>query len=195
MTDPQPTEGVEYTQRLSRAWWKSALRPLDPYLISLRHQRLGRTLDVGCGLGRNLAVLPSGSVGVDHNATSVAKAVERGLDAVTVDEFTTRAYAPGTFDALLVSHVIEHLSHDEGLTLLHSYLPYLRHGGTMLLLCPQERGFASDPTHVRWTTGEDLMTLCRALDLQPEPWRSFPLPRWAGRAFVYNEFRVRARKP
>ena len=30
--------------------------------------------------------------------------------------------------------------------------------------------------------------------LAPDPWRSFPLPRTAGRFFTYNEFIVAARK-
>ena len=193
-----PTAGADYTDRLdtlSGVWWKRMLRPADPYLLSLKRRHLGRTLDVGCGLGRNLAVLPPGSVGVDHNASSVAHARGLGLDAVTVEEFAERAYPVESFDSILVSHVIEHLEPAEAMTLLRAYLPHLRPGGSLLLLCPQERGFASDATHVRWTTGDDLMAMCHQLGLTPEPWRSFPLPRWAGKAFVYNEFQVLARKP
>ena len=38
-------------------------------------RHLGRTLDVGCGIGRNLAALPPGSLGVDHNPTSIEVAL------------------------------------------------------------------------------------------------------------------------
>ena len=193
----EPTAGADYTDRLdslSGMWWKKALRPLDPFLLSLQRRHLGRTLDVGCGIGRNLAVLPTGSVGVDHNADSVALARARGLDAITVEELKARAYPMGSFDALLVSHVIEHLDPAGGRALMESYLPYVRRRGSVLILCPQERGFASDATHVRWTTDEDLLALCREVGLGPGSCRSFPFPRWAGRVFVYNEFQVLAHK-
>ena len=36
--------------------------------------------------------------------------------------------------------------------------------------------------------------LARDCGLEPEPWRSFPFPRAAGRFFTYNEFLVKARK-
>lgn len=192
------TEAAAYTERLSKLsgiWWKRLLRPADPYLWSLRVMRLGRTLDVGCGIGRNLVVLPPGSLGVDHNADSVAHARARGLDVVTLEEFQDRALALGSFDTLLIAHVLEHLDPHSGAHLVRSYLPYLRSGGRVLLICPQERGYASDPTHVRWFTGDDLVTLCQELGLVPHRSRSFPLPRWVGRHFVYNEFRVTAYLP
>ncbi len=39
----------------------------------------GFVLDVGCGLGRNLANIGGYGVGVDHNSESVAVACSRGL--------------------------------------------------------------------------------------------------------------------
>jgi hypothetical protein len=78
---------------------------------------------------------------------------------------------------------------------MNDYLPFLRPGGKVLFICPQERGFASDATHITWTTGEDLEDLSRELGLRPDRWRSFPLPRFAGRRFTYNEFNLVAHKP
>ena len=65
----------------------------------------------------------------------------------------------------------------------------------MFLVCPQERGYASDATNETFTTGEDLVVLARAAGLEATSWRSFPLPRRAGTSFVHNEFNVLARKP
>ena len=59
-----------------QVWWKKALNVQAPYRWNLRRQRLGRTLDVGCGIGRNLETLDPGSVGVDHNEHSVAVGAE-----------------------------------------------------------------------------------------------------------------------
>lgn len=193
------TRGEEYAKRLhdkETARWKQVLNVQAPYRWNLRRHDLGRTLDVGCGIGRNLETLPAGSVGVDHNETSVAIARERGLNALTTAEWETSALrVPESYDGMLVAHVIEHMSPELGLEVMQSYVPYLRPGGRVLFICPQERGYASDPTHVRWTTGEDLMDLCRDLGLEPQRWRSFPLPRVTGRAFTYNEFNVVATKP
>lgn len=193
------TEGSAYAERLQKkqnATWKRVLNVQAPYQWNLRRQGLGRTLEVGCGIGRNLASLPAGSVGVDHNPTSVSVARAEGHIAYTTEEWQT---APERlvdhFDGMLFSHVIEHMSPEMGHEAVASYLPYLRPGGKVLFICPQERGYASDPTHVRWTTAQDLMDLSADLGLRPEKSRSFPLPRWAGKAFIYNEFNVLAVKP
>lgn len=193
------TDSREYADRLvvlEQAWWKRLLNVQAPYQWNLRRRNLGRTLEIGCGVGRNLATLPAGSVGVDHNETSVKVARARGFRALTVDEFFASDEPElATFDALLIAHVIEHLSPSAGLGLLEDYLPRLRVGGMVFFICPQERGFSSDPTHVRWTTGEDLQDLAREVGLVPERWTSFPFPRAAGKAFRYNEFNLVARKP
>jgi SAM-dependent methyltransferase len=196
---PEDTSGEDYARRLQakqQVWWKRALNVQAPYQWNLRRQHLGRTLDVGCGIGRNLETLDPGSVGVDHNAHAVALARERGVTALTVEEWErSELRVPGTFDGMLLAHVIEHLSAAEAVALLGDYLPYLRPGGRVFFVCPQERGYASDPTHVRFTTGDDLAEMARQGGLVPRPWFSFPFPRWAGRPFVYNEFCLLAVKP
>jgi 2-polyprenyl-3-methyl-5-hydroxy-6-metoxy-1,4-benzoquinol methylase len=91
-------------------------------------------------------------VGVDHNASSVATAREQGWTAFTSAEFRSTPYAvPGAFDSLLAAHVVEHMERDEAAQLLRDHLTYVRPGGNVVLICPQERGYASDATHVRFT--------------------------------------------
>jgi 2-polyprenyl-3-methyl-5-hydroxy-6-metoxy-1,4-benzoquinol methylase len=193
------TESRDYADRLvalESVWWKRLLPVQAPYRWNLRRHHLGRTLDVGCGVGRNLTTLGAGSVGVDHNQASVQVARARGLEAFTVEEFLAGEQArPDSFDSILLAHVIEHMSPEQGRELMRSYLPYLRPGGQVLFICPQERGYASDPTHETFTTGDDLVRLSRDVGLEAERWRSFPLPRRAGKLFVYNEFNVVATKP
>lgn len=199
MSVPDGTSGEDYARRLrakQHVWWKTALNVQAPYRWNLRRQHLGRTLDVGCGIGRNLETLDPGSVGVDHNEHSVAVARESGVTALTVTQWERSALrVPESFDGILLAHVIEHMTEPEAVALLRVYLPYLRPGGKVFFLCPQERGYASDPTHVRFTTGDALAGLAREVGLQPQPWFSFPFPRWAGKAFVYNEFCLLASKP
>ena len=191
------TRSEAYAERLRTkgdARWKRLLNVQAPYRWNLRRQQLGRTLDVGCGIGRNLASLPDGSVGVDHNEEAVAEARRRGHAALTTDEWAkSDLRVPGSFDSLLLAHVIEHMDEDSAVALLREYLPYLKPQGTVFFICPQERGYASDPTHVRFVDLSALDELARTVGLTPEAAFSFPLPRVAGRVFTYNEFCLRAR--
>jgi SAM-dependent methyltransferase len=192
------TRSEWYANRLRERegkWWKRLIPVQAPYRWNLRRQRLGRTLDVGCGIGRNLGTLAEGSLGVDHNADAVAQARARGFEAVTVDNFLAGPPATRSFDGLLLAHVVEHMNPHEAAELLKTYLPFIKPGGRVFMICPQERGYASDPTHVSWTTGEDLAALARTVGLMPERPRSFPLPRRLGKAFIYNESTVLAVKP
>ncbi|MEO6411804.1 MAG: class I SAM-dependent methyltransferase [Pedococcus sp.] len=193
------TEAPDYAERLRHkqmVWWKRILPVQAPYHWNLRRQQLGRTLDVGCGIGRNLDVLESGSVGVDHNASAVALARSRGQIAMTAEEFHKSDQAkPESFDGMLIAHVIEHMDPAGGIELLKEYLPFLRPGGKVFMVCPQERGYDSDPTHVRFTTGADLVQLSKDVGLVPGEPFSFPFPRWAGKPFIYNEFCLLATKP
>jgi SAM-dependent methyltransferase len=197
LTDPLSTEDAEYADRLARletVWWKRWLDVQRPYRWNLRRLDPGFTLDVGCGLGRNLSHLGGNGVGVDHNPDSVATARARGLRAFTPDEFARSEYAgDGRFDSLLCAHVVEHLARADAVRLLMPYLASVRRGGKVILITPQERGFRSDPTHVTFTDFDGLDALVNDLGLTQESRRSFPFPRPVGRFFTYNEFVVVAR--
>lgn len=194
--DGKDTTGSDYAERLQRlegTRWKQVLHVQAPYRWNLRRLALGRTLDVGCGIGRNLRQLP-GSVGVDHNATSVTTARARGLTAYTPQELRDApGVTPGSFDSMLLAHVVEHMTEADAVALVGEYLPYLRPGGRVAWITPQEKGYPTDPTHVRFVGYPELDALAAKLGLTVERRLSFPFPRWAGRAFAYNEFVVVAR--
>jgi SAM-dependent methyltransferase len=191
------TASSAYADRLAgqqSARWKRFVP--NPYRWFLRRQHLGFTLDVGCGVGRGLGYLGGHGVGVDHNPDAVRRCRERGFLAFTPDDFVRSAFArPGRFDALLCAHVLEHLRPDEASALLGDYVGYVRPGGRVVLITPQERGFASDPTHVTFVDDDALAKMCTDTGLLVRSARSFPLPRRAGRLFVYNEFIVEASIP
>ncbi len=194
-----PTADKDYADRLNRLQgrrWKKILNVQLPWKLHLRFLRMGRTLDVGCGNGRNLGYLPAGSVGVDHNPYSVRTARRHG-PAFTDGEFFAdpQLTAPGGFDAILAAHLVEHLTPAEARSVLRSYLPMLRPGGKVVFFTPQERGYASDPTHVVFTGTAELTALCADLGLTVQRTYSFPFPRWAGKLFIYNEFVVVATAP
>jgi SAM-dependent methyltransferase len=146
-------------------------------------------LEVGCGIGRNLAHLAPRAIGVDHNEASIAICRERGLTAYTGDEFATSADArPGRFDGLLAAHLIEHMPRGEAIRVLAGYLPYVSARARLVLICPQERGYASDATHVEFAGFDELAEACAALGFTPVRRISFPFPRPLGRLFTHNEF-------
>lgn len=186
------TAGADYTERLHRlegAAWKRLLDVQRPYRWNLRRLNLGRTLDVGCGLGRNLRNLGPGSVGVDHNADSVTAARASGLDAHTTEGFwATDLCAAEAFDSLLLAHVLEHVSYDVADGIVREYLPCLRPGGKVVFITPQEMGFRSDHTHIRWVDEAGLRQHADALGLDVQRSYSFPFPRVVGKVFKYNEF-------
>jgi SAM-dependent methyltransferase len=190
----ESTRDPRYAKRLERlgtAWWKRLLDVQRPYRWNLRRLELGYVLDVGCGLGRNLENLggPDAGVGVDHSAEAVAVARRRGFVAYLPDEFAASPHAvPDRFDALLFSHVLEHMYSAEARELVTTYLPYLRSSGRVVMITPQEAGFRSDPTHVTFLDLDELTGLANALGLRKVRSYSFPFPRRVGNIFKYNEF-------
>jgi SAM-dependent methyltransferase len=191
------TGGVDYTSRLERlasARWKRFLATQAPYRWHIRRLNLGRTLDVGCGLGRNLSHLNGAGVGVDHNPSSVAAARARGLEAYTVEEFFASERArPDMFDAVLAAHLLEHLSEQQGRDVIESYLPYVKRGGKAVFITPQQRGYASDATHVRYVGFAEATKLCHELGMTVQEQYSFPFPKLLGPVFTYNEYVTVAR--
>lgn len=182
-----------YTRRLvsqESVFWKRLLQVQAPYRWNLRRLLSRRAvLDVGCGIGRNLAHLGPGSVGVDHNPDSVQICRERGLTAFVPTEFMASRYAsPGAFDGLLAAHLVEHLDPGTAADVLSPYLETLGSSALIVLICPQSRGFASDSTHTVYFDQPALAQLCEELGLSVQRQFSFPFPEWAGPWFTYNEF-------
>jgi len=184
------TEDKSYTDRLvklSTSPLRKFLNVQAPYGWNIRRTVTAPTLDIGCGIGRNLAHLQGDAVGIDHNETSVAECRKNGFTAYTPGDFVTSVDAQTEYKTLLFSHVLEHMTPTEAGDLLDSYLPRLAGDGRVVIMCPQARGYRSDSTHVHFFDVAGLTNLVTQQGLRVSKSYSFPLPRWCGQWFTHNE--------
>lgn len=171
------------------AWWKKILDVQVPYRWNLRRLNPGFTLDIGCGLGRNLKNLSGNGVGIDHNPHSVEITKTRGLQAFTPESFEESLFnKPASFDSILLSHVVEHMLEGEVKEVLDTYMHLLKPQGQVIFITPQEYGFQSDPTHIQFMDFAKLRAIASKSGLLVVREFSFPFPRSFGRFFKYNEF-------
>jgi 2-polyprenyl-3-methyl-5-hydroxy-6-metoxy-1,4-benzoquinol methylase len=190
--DRASTASETYTQRLQKLGSKRIKRILkvqEPYRRRYQKIIIGSTLDIGCGVGRVLQWLSADSVGVDHNPMSVDHCRKMGLRAFTNHEFDTSVHKE-KFDNLLLAHLLEHLSEEDQIQILRTYLPCLKEGGKIIVVTPQQRGYKSDSTHITYTDGDEVALLFEQLQIKVDSSKSFPFPRVVGRVFTYNEFQV-----
>lgn len=187
----RPASAAEelYARRLTHlarrgGWVRRLVDPQRVYGRLLRRLNPGYILDVGCGLGRILAQVGGRGIGIDANPACVQATREAGFEAFLPSEFDVPS---ATFDSLVFAHVLEHLSAATGEMLIETYLPYLRVGGKVVVICPQSRGQRTDPTHVRMIGPAEIEQMASNLGLRIAKLRSFPFPAWMGRVFTYNE--------
>lgn len=171
------------------AWWRRLLNVQAPYGWNLRRLHPGFTLDIGCGLGRHLLHLGGNGVGIDHNPDSVRFARAQGLEVFTPEDFRGSPFnIPQRFDSLLLSHVAEHMTQAEVITLLSSYRELLKPQGKLIVIAPQEAGFRRDATHREFVDFQKAREIAGTLRLEVIKEYSFPLPRVFGKVFYFNEF-------
>lgn len=176
-------------EKLQNATWKRMLDVQRPYRLHLTSLNPGFMLDIGCGLGRNLLHNHKNGIGVDQNTECLDIARGRGLQVYTPNEFSQSPLSKGKhFDSLLCSHVLEHMTCAQAIDLIKTYIHYIKPGGKIILITPQEAGFASDPTHVEFMDFAKIRLIFANFDLIPHIERSFPFPKWCGLFFKYNEF-------
>jgi len=181
---------TERLQRLSNKRWKIIFRVQRILVRPIIKLSLGKTLEIGCGTGRILKVLTD-SCGVDHNPSSISIAKEGGLNAFTNSDFHNSKLAiPESFDSLVMAHLLEHLTDSEKDNLLNEFKKYLKPHGRLLIICPQEYGYRSDPTHIDYVDFESIKRFGQKNGFRVEFAKSKPFPKIFGRVFKYNEFFV-----
>ena len=68
------------------------------------------------------------------------------------------------FDSLLLAHVLEHLTTEDGIALLRKYTPFIK--DKVVVICPQEKGFASDETHINFLKHKDIEQMLKSCGLK-----------------------------
>lgn len=105
-------------------------------LFYVSHVPGGRLLEVGCGNGRQLERLAHAGwqvEGVDFDERAVQTARRLGLD-VRVGDLASARYPDERFDAVILSHVIEHVP--DPVALLAECRRILKNGGQLVLATP-----------------------------------------------------------
>lgn len=192
-----PSQSKEYADRLVRlqqSSWKRILNVQAPYRWNLRRLNMGKVLDIGCGIGRNLINL-AGGVGIDPNTSAVEIACAHGLTAYTPEAFDASPDSrQDSYDSILLAHVAEHIGLQATILLIKRYLNLLKSNGQVVIITPQEAGYQSDATHIEFVDFDKLREISTALGLVESRSYSFPFPRILGRVFRYNEFVFVSRK-
>lgn len=137
------SDNDEYFDYLSRRSRLGALYRRNWLYPQLSQRLLGRTLDVGCGIG-DMLVYRNDTVGVDINPRTVAFCQARGAQAHLMRP-NELPFDAGEFDSALLDNVLEHLA--EPAPLLGEIHRVLATNGRLLIGVPGRKGWASDPDH------------------------------------------------
>jgi 2-polyprenyl-3-methyl-5-hydroxy-6-metoxy-1,4-benzoquinol methylase len=132
----------------------------------------GKVLEIGCGNGNllnHLATLGWQVQGVEPDRKAAEIATRRNLP-VMCGELSKHSFAPQSFDAIIMSHVIEHIV--DPITLLKICRQLLKPRGRLIILTPNlhalgHRWFGRDwlhldpPRHLNLFTQESMTAACK----------------------------------
>lgn len=125
-------DGTKYVPRATERW-NRLLQRLDHY------RNHGRILDIGCSLGfllHQAQELGWEPYGLEVSAYAAQYAREKFGIAIHQGTLEDDTYPPSSFDAVICSHVLEHVLSPR--TLLRRIHAILRPGGVLLILVPTQ---------------------------------------------------------
>jgi SAM-dependent methyltransferase len=134
---------IEYENRYHRVeskhWWFIARRDLVIRLVrGASADPECRILDMGCAGGVTLQALHRDGyrhvTGIDISPEAIAQCQRIGVTNALLMDAQAPAFAPGSFDLIIASDVIEHLP--EPATALRAWWRLLRPGGLVIALVP-----------------------------------------------------------
>jgi SAM-dependent methyltransferase len=110
---------------------------------TLAKRLVGRTLDIGCGIG-DMLVYRNNTVGVDINPHTVAFCKARGAEAHLMPDGIL-PFTSNEFSSVLMDNVLEHIVQPD--MLLAEVRRVLAPNGNLLMGVPGNKGWHSDPDH------------------------------------------------
>jgi hypothetical protein len=150
MSDTEELYAEQYFEYLHRrSWWRKQVR--QGYLRDIRQQCIGKTIDLGCGVGELLKLLPNGSIGLEINPFAVRYCQAEGLNVALYDpasdDYRLEGLDQRGFSTLTMNHVLEHLD-DPGEVLFKLFESGKRLSiQRFVFTVPGWKGYLSDPTH------------------------------------------------
>lgn len=123
--------------------WKSTV---EASVFHLHARPCGHLLEVGCGSGSALRSMKEkgwNAVGLDFDEEAVCNARSMGLD-VRLGQLSDQGFPEGSFDAIVMGHVIEHVP--DPAALLKECKRILKKDGALVMLTPH----AGSKIHARY---------------------------------------------
>lgn len=123
----------------------------------------GKTIDFGCGAGEVLKFLPTGSLGLDPNQSSIKHCLSKKLNAkfynLSKDKYNFSTLKNHRFQTFLMNHVLEHLIGPQ--KILAKIFKSAKKLGIerIIIVIPCKRGFKADETHVAYIDSNFFKTI------------------------------------
>lgn len=150
-----------YTQGVGSHWSRylaplAFLHPGGPEQLSDTAMYLSapnneaKLLEIGCGNGQRLSRMQTmgwNVEGLDVDPLAVKKAQSYGL-SVRLGDLTSQNYPDNFFDAIYMSHVIEHLHHP--LNILNECYRVLKPGGRLVMITPNTESWGHNCFNKYW---------------------------------------------
>jgi SAM-dependent methyltransferase len=194
-TQPAPTTdgggngfaGLDYVAFEERFRPEQIVRERQARYVEILQGRR-RVVDLGCGRGELLELLEEADVsayGVDIDPDVIALAGERGVEVLEGDAVAhLRSLDAGAVDAIVASHVVEHLPAAALVELVERATEVLPPDGVLILETPNPESllagsvnFHRDPTHERPVHPDTLSFVCELAGFsRVEVMRLAPVP-------------------
>ncbi len=159
---PVPKEEIDrfYPAEYYGAWNRRFNGPFEWLVARFRARRVseierrvprGSVLDIGCGRGITLSLLAARgwkTAGVEVSETAAAQARAILGSSIHVGDFLRAPFAAGSFDAVVLWHVLEHL--DDPLAVIRRCYEVLRPDGLLVVAVPNFESLQARLTGRHW---------------------------------------------
>ena len=188
--------GEEYFQYLvKRSYLQKIIRKI--YLYDIKKYCIGKTIDLGCGVGELLQVLPNGSMGFEVNFVAVNYCRSKGLNVMLFepdkDDYSFQLIEKNSYESFTMNHVLEHL--EDAYAVINKIFAACYKLGIKRLVftVPGIKGFQSDKTHKVFIDLNFFRTngLLNNDHYRLQKWKYFPFNHKSfSKIFVHNELRL-----